>query len=63
MNGCRVSGNCDDDVRVVDDLKIIGFSDKLTSGVRGLDYDLRVVDDRKIIAKSDGWTSGVWGLR
>lgn len=36
MNGRRVSGDYDGDLRIVGDLKIIGYSVERMSGVQGL---------------------------
>lgn len=54
MYGYRVSGDYDDGVRLVGDVKVIGNSAK-----KDVYNDLRVVEDWKIIGNSDRWTSGV----
>lgn len=51
-----MSGNFDDDLPNIDDLKIIGNVGGWSSGVWR--NDVRIVDDLKIVRSSDKWSSG-----
>lgn len=61
MNGRRVFGYCDENIRVVDEWKRVGNSDKWTC--LGITIMIRVGDDLKIIGNSSEWMSGVRRFR